>query len=34
MPITVLLLLVFKNSESTLWLAKIIGKEDALPEEA
>ncbi len=34
MPITVLLLLVFKNSESTLWLAKIIGKEDALPEKA
>jgi predicted PurR-regulated permease PerM len=34
MPITVLLLLVFKNSESTLWLAKIIGKEDTLPEEA
>ena len=34
MPITVLLLLVFKNSESTLWFAKIIGKEDALPEEA
>ena len=34
MPITVLLLLVFKNSESTLWLAKIIGKEsaDTLPE--
>lgn len=34
MPITVLLLLVFKNTESTLWLAKIIGKEDPLPEEA
>ena len=34
MPITVLLLLVFKNTESTLWLAKIIGKEDTLPEEA
>jgi predicted PurR-regulated permease PerM len=34
MPITVLLLLVFKNSESTLWLAKIIGREDSLPEEA
>ncbi len=34
MPITVLLLLVFKNTESTLWLAKIIGREDPLPEEA
>ncbi len=34
MPITVLLLLVFKSTESTLWLAKIIGKEDTLPEEA
>jgi len=36
MPITVLLLLVFKNSESTLWLAKIIGKEveSTLPDAA
>lgn len=35
MPITVLILLMFKNNEGTLWLAKIIGKEsaDTLPEE-
>jgi len=33
MPITVMLLLVFQRNESTLWLAKIIGREsaDSLP---
>ncbi|HSN78344.1 MAG TPA: AI-2E family transporter, partial [Anaerolineae bacterium] len=34
MPITVLLLLVSRHTEGTLWLAKIIGNEsaDTLPE--